>query len=153
MCSPVNGLTTKPGVSFFTFSLGFAASAALASSLGALASSLGFSSPWPAGLSSGPEGLCAAAGIDALRSNVRQTDRTITNQLRGRNNCTSRFTAPSLDPDLPDRPRGRTEVNSITGNIQDKNNCLMLPRNLVNLLSKRRGHISTSCARRVPCAI
>jgi hypothetical protein len=38
-------------------------------------------------------------------------------------------------PDLPERPRGRTNRNSSTGNIQDKNNCYLLPRNFVNLVS------------------
>src|SRR5258708_1509685 len=113
MCSPVRGLTAKPAVSFFTSSLDFAASFGLASSLGL---------PSPLAVeSSDVEESCATAGTEA-RNKVRQTDRTITNQLRRRNLRTSRFTVPSLDPDLPERPRGRTEMNSITATLQDKNN-------------------------------
>src|ERR1700730_10037635 len=88
MCSPLVGLMTRPEVSFFTSSLGFASSLGLGLSLDSL-------SALAAAFSSDPDGSCAAAGME-VRTNAKQTDRRITNQPGTWHRCTSRFTAPSL---------------------------------------------------------
>src|ERR1700736_4575352 len=90
MCNPVAGFTAKPGVSFFTSSLDFAASLDLASSLGLLL-------PFAVRFSPDAELSCAAAGTEE-KNKVRQTDRRITSLLGTRNSYASRFTAPSLRP-------------------------------------------------------
>src|SRR4029077_20892053 len=97
MCNPAAGFTAKPGVSFFTSALGFAASLDFASSLGLL-------SPLAARFSPDAELSCAAAGTEE-NNKVRHKYMRIISPLGTRNWYASRFTAPSLDPDLPERPR------------------------------------------------
>jgi hypothetical protein len=105
-----------PGVSFLTLSR------LLASSFG-FASSLAGSFPPPEA-----EELCACVGI-ALWERVAQASRNITMNPGKKPNRGSRFTAPSLIPDLPERPRGRTKV--------DFNHCCFVKQEqLLNVFQK-----------------
>src|ERR1700676_1213815 len=109
MCRPAVGLMATPGVSFLTLSR------SLASSLG-FASSLAPSSP------AGAEEVCACVGIE-MGPRVKQASKNVTMNSGRKPNRGSRFTATSLIPDLPEGPRGKTELDSTIDTLQDKSYC------------------------------
>src|ERR1700680_707086 len=110
MCRPAVGLMTTPGVSFLTLSRSLASSFGFASSLAA------------SSLAAGAEEVCACVGIE-MGPRVKQASKNVTMNSGRKPNRGSRFTATSLIPDLPEGPRGKTELDSTIDTLQDKSYC------------------------------